>query len=133
MGLYNLPQDEQDRYNKEPTQEELRETWEKHRQEKVNRSNKIISPISQETLTSFAQRLDVIDQQLQEQAIQEHMYGPKGPWYVHKRSANCFICDLITNNEAKSVIINDILKLLPKSSTLRFRESTNGTSRLAKR
>ncbi len=133
MGYYNLPKEQQDQYNQEPTQEELRASWEKTKKAKIKITNKLIHALSQETLSSFAQRMDVVDEQLTEQAIQEHMYGPKGPWYVHKRSANCFICDLITNNEQKSQIIHDLTKLLPKSSTLRFRESPTGTNRLAKR
>lgn len=112
-GFYNLPQEDQDKYNRDPTQEELRDTWEKSRAQKVNRSNKMISPLSQETLTSFAKRMDVNDKLLEEQATQEHMFGVRGAWYVHKRPQNCFICDLITANTQKAVIIQDLLKSKP--------------------
>lgn len=110
MGYYNLPKEEQDKYNIEPTQEELRDAWEKSRATKINRSNKMIAPLPGEDLVSFVKRMDVNDTALEEQATQEHMFGVRGAWYVHKRPQNCFICDLITANNQKAVIINDLLK-----------------------
>ncbi len=136
MGFYNIPKEERDQYNIDPTQEQLREAWEAKRKERVNRSNKMIFPYPKETLTSFVQRLNIIDEQLKEQAIQEHMYGVRGAWYVHKRAQNCFICDLITNNDQKSNMLNKLLsktngKLtfdskghLESHSTKRLRNST---------
>ncbi len=134
MGFYNLPKDQQDNYNQEPTQEELREQWEKSRKEKINRSNKMLLPLSQEDMKSFLQRVVINDQQLEEQAVQEHMFGIRGAWYVHKRPQNCFICDLITSNAQKQHIISDILHLTPSVRKLRFNESEKGnTRRLGKR
>ncbi len=124
-GFYNLPKEEQDQYNKDPTQEELRATWEAKRKERVNRSNKMISPYPKETLKSFSQRLDIIDGQLHEQAIQEHMYGVRGAWYVHKRTQNCFICDLITNNTQKSKIITSLLQSSKKLTQKTFDNEGN--------
>ncbi len=132
MGFYNLPKDQQDQYNTEPTHEQLMESWQKAQKVTYKRDNKMISLIDDESLKGYIQRATNNDKALEEQAVQEHMYGIRGAWYVHKRSANCFICDLITCNNQKLDILTDLLKYLPKQllSTLTF--ATNAESQLSR-
>ncbi len=137
MGCYNLPKDQQDQYNTEPTAEQMREAWEKAQKSTYRRDNKMVNLLVDESLKGFLQRATNNDHALEDQAVQEHMYGIRGAWYVHKRSANCFICDLITCNSQKLTILNDLVeKYIPKNilSTLTFALSEESHSiRLVKR
>jgi len=111
------------------TQEELRAFYEKTVAQKVKRDNKLIHPLPDEKLKQYIQRLTLLIEQLDEQAHQEHMYGPKGPWHVHKRAQNCFICDYSTMiNQILNVLI-DIHKI-PKVSNLTFVSTKEGSQRL---
>ncbi len=129
VGHYNLPKEEQDRYNVDLTQEELQAFYQKTIKQKIKRDNKLIHALPQESLDSYIQRLVVVLQQLDEQAQQEHMYGPKGPWYVHKRAQNCFICDYSTMMNQVVDILVDIIKI-PKVSRLSFGIAKEGSQRL---
>ncbi len=128
-GYYNLPKEEQDKYNVEMSQEDLRAFYQKTIQQKVKRDNKLIHALPKELLESYIERLTVVLKQLDEQAQQEHMFGPKGPWYVHKRAQNCFICDYSTMmNQILDVCI-DIIKI-PKIARLAFASTKEGSQRL---
>ncbi len=111
------------------SQEELRSFYQKTIQAKTKRDNKLIHALPKELLESYIQRLVVVLKQLDEQAQQEHMYGPKGPWYVHKRAQNCFICDYSTMMNQVLDVLVDIIKI-PKVSRLAFASTKEGTQRL---
>jgi len=128
-GYYNLPKEEQDKYNVELTQEELRTFWEKSQHQKLKRDNKLIHALPEESLQSYVQRLTVMLKQLDEQAVQEHIYGVKGAWYVHKRAQNCFICDYSTMINQITDILIDLSKI-PKNSRLAFASTKEGSQRL---
>ncbi len=112
-GFYNLPVEEQDKYNVTLTQEELREFYIKTQKTKIKRDNKLIHALDKESITSYLQRLKVILEALDEQSQQEHMYGVKGAWYVHKRAQNCFICDYSTMMNQVLDVLFDIERILP--------------------
>ncbi len=132
MGIYNLPKEEQDRYNNEEI--DYKAFYQKSISQKVKRQNKIIAPLNDESLLLYVSRLRANLDQLDEQATQEHLYGPKGPWYVHKRAQNCFICDYSTMCNQELDIFLDILKLLPKQvKRLAFASTKEGSQRLALR
>ncbi len=128
-GFYNLPSEERDKYNVELSQDELRDFYQKTIKAKAKRDTKLIHALPGESLQSLVQRLIVMLKQLDEQAQQEHMYGPKGPWYVHKRAQNCFICDYSTMMNQLVDILVDLVKL-PKVSKLTFVETKEGPPRL---
>ncbi len=127
MGIYNLPKEEQDRYNNQDI--DYQAFYEKTIKQKLKRDNKLITALDKESITSYLQRLKVILNQLDEQATQEHMYGPKGPWWVHKRAQNCFICDYSTMlNQVTDILID--LNKLPKIAKLTFASTKEGSQRL---
>ncbi len=127
MGIYNLPKEEQDRYNNQDI--DYQAFYEKTIKQKLKRDNKLITALDKESITSYLQRLKVILNQLDEQATQEHMYGPKGPWWVHKRAQNCFICDYSTMlNQVTDILID--LNTLPKIAKLTFASTKEGSQRL---
>ncbi len=67
--------------------------------------------------------------ELDEQSTAEHMYGPRGPWHVHKRAQNCFICDYSTMiNQITEIMI----QLIPLKSNARltFETTKEGSQRL---
>ncbi len=132
-GYYNLPKEEQDKYNVEMTHEDLQSFYQKTIKAKIKRTNKILAPILDESLLLYITRLRVNLGELDEQANQEHLYGPKGPWYVHKRAQNCFICDYSTMNNQTIDILMDLTQLLPKKllSRLAFASLKEGSHRLA--
>ncbi len=126
MGIYNLPKEEQDRYNSEV---DYKTYYEKSIKQKIKRDNKLLHPLEGETYKSYLQRLQILLTQLDEQSHQEHMYGPKGPWWVHKRAQNCFICDYSTMfNQILDVMID--LDCIPKISRLTFVTMKEGSQRL---
>ncbi len=128
-GYYNLPKEEQDKYNVEMSQEDLRAFYEKTVHQKLKRENKLIHPLVNEQFTQFLERLTVMLKQLDEQAQQEHMYGPRGPWHVHKRAQNCFICDYSTMiNQLVDILID--LSKLPRIKSLAFASTKEGPPRL---
>ncbi len=127
MGIYNLPKEEQDRYNNQEI--DYQAFYEKTIKQKLKRDNKLITALDGESLQSYVQRLKVILTQLDEQATQEHMYGPKGPWWVHKRAQNCFICDYSTMMNQITDILIDLLKL-PKLAKISFASTKEGSQRL---
>ncbi len=128
-GHYNLPKEEQDLYNHELSKEELQDFYYKTIKQKVKRDTKVIHANERESLDSYVERLIVMLKQLDEQSTQEHLYGPKGPWYVHKRAANCFICDYSTMlNQTVDVLI-DLIKI-PKNQRLAFASTKEGSQRL---
>ncbi len=128
-GYFNLPKEEQDKYNVEMSQEDLRAFYQKTIQQKVKRDNKLIHPLNTERLDQYLEKFNVMLKQLDEQAQQEHMYGPKGPWYVHKRAQNCFICDYSTMINQLLDILIDVCKI-PKISRLAFASTKEGSQRL---
>ncbi len=109
-----------DRYSSEPTQEQLLELWESKRNQKTKRDNKLVQAIIAEKYSSYLQRKKIVAEQLIDQAIQEHMYGVRGAWYVHKRAQNCFICDLITMVEQDLTIGFQIIQYSKKIGDLTF-------------
>jgi len=115
-GFYNLPVEEQDKYNVKMTHEELIQFYQKTVQQKIKRDNKVTAPTDGENFTSYLKRLQVMLTALDEQAVQEHMYGVKGPWYVHKRPSNCFICDYSTMVNQMLNILHDLAKIKSISS-----------------
>ncbi len=130
MGIYNLPKEEQDRYNNESI--DYKAYYEKSIATKLKRTNKIIAPQSDESLLLYVSRLRANLDQLDEQSANEHMYGPKGPWYVHKRAQNCFICDYSTMNNQIINMLIDLGNLIPKKtiSRLSFGTTKEGSQRL---
>ncbi len=130
MGIYNLPKDEQDRYNND--QIDFKAFWEKAQQQKTKRTNKIIAPTTTESLLLYVSRLRVNLEELDTQSTNEHMYGVRGAWYVHKRSQNCFICDYSTMTNQQLDILFDIIKLLPPKliKRLTFASTKEGSQRL---
>ncbi len=131
MGIYNLPKEEQDRYNNQDI--DYKAYYEKSIATKLKRTNKIIAPNATESLLLYITRLRSNLDQLDEQSTNEHMYGPKGPWYVHKRSQNCFICDYSTMNNQMLDIFIELGSLLPKKllQRLAFASTKEGSQRLA--
>ncbi len=129
-GIYNLPSEEQDRYNRDDI--DYKAFYEKAISQKVKRTNKILSPVTDESLLLYITRLRANLDELDEQANQEHMYGPKGPWYVHKRAQNCFICDYSTMNNQHMEIILSVIQLLPAKliKRLSFAPTKEGSQRL---
>ncbi len=129
MGYYNLPKEEQDKYNSELSKEELQDFYYKTVKAKQKRDTAVIHPLLNEQFTQFLERLIGMLKQLDEQSTQEHLYGPKGPWYVHKRAANCFICDYSTMlNQLVDILID--LSKIPKVSRLAFASTKEGSQRL---
>jgi len=129
MGYYNLPKEEQDKYNQELTKEELQDFYYKTVKAKQKRDTAVIHPQVNEQFSQFLERLIVMLKQLDEQSTQEHLYGPKGPWYVHKRAANCFICDYSTMlNQVTDILID--LGTIPKIKRLAFASTKEGSQRL---
>ncbi len=131
MGIYNLPKAEQDRYNND--QIDYKAFWEKTQSQKLKRTNKIIMPTLTETLNLYVTRFKNNLDELDSQATQEHMYGPRGPWHVHKRAQNCFICDYSTMIHQLFDIIIDLQVLLPPKlvKRLAFASTKEGSQRLA--
>ncbi len=129
-GFYNLPSDEQDRYNTENI--DYKAFYENNIKQKVKRVTKTLAPTTSESLLLYVSRLRANLDQLDEQAQQEHMYGPKGPWYVHKRAQNCFICDYSTMLNQQMDILMDLIKFLPKklNQRLSFASTKEGSQRL---
>ncbi len=129
-GFYNLPSDEQDRYNQ--TDIDYKAFYENNIKQKIKRVTKTLAPNETESLLLYVSRLRANLDQLDEQSTQEHMYGPKGPWYVHKRAQNCFICDYSTMINQQMDILMDLLKFLPKKlqSRLSFASTKEGSQRL---
>jgi len=129
-GFYNLPSDEQDRYNQ--TDIDYKAFYENNIKQKVKRVTKTLAPTTSESLSLYITRLRANLDQLDEQSQQEHMYGPKGPWYVHKRAQNCFICDYSTMLNQQMDILMDLEKFLPKklSQRLSFASTKEGSQRL---
>ncbi len=129
-GFYNLPSDEQDRYN--TTDIDYKAFYENNIKQKVKRVTKTLAPTTSESLLLYVSRLRANLDQLDEQAQQEHMYGPKGPWYVHKRAQNCFICDYSTMLNQQMDILMDLIKFLPKklNQRLSFASTKEGSQRL---
>ncbi len=129
-GFYNLPSDEQERYNQ--TDIDYKAFYENNIKQKVKRVTKTLAPSTTESLSLYVTRLRANLDQLDEQSTQEHMYGPKGPWYVHKRAQNCFICDYSTMLNQQMDILMDLLKFLPKKlqSRLSFASTKEGSQRL---
>jgi len=129
-GFYNLPTGEQDRYNNEEI--DYKAFYENNIKQKVKRVTKTLAPTDSESLLLYISRLRANLDQLDEQSQQEHMYGPKGPWYVHKRAQNCFICDYSTMLNQQMDILMDIQKLLPKKllTRLSFASTKEGSQRL---
>jgi len=126
-GFYNLPTEEQDRYNQDDI--DYKAFYEKTIKQKIKRDNKLIHALDKESITSYLQRYTVMLKQLDEQATQEHLYGPKGPWYVHKRAQNCFICDYSTMINQLTDILIDLCKI-PKIAKLAFASTKEGSQRL---
>ncbi len=129
-GFYNLPSEEQDRYNTENI--DYKAFYENNIKQKVKRVTKTLSPSTSESLLLYITRLRANLDQLDEQSQQEHMYGPKGPWYVHKRAQNCFICDYSTMINQQMDILMDLQKFLPKKllNRLSFASTKEGSQRL---
>jgi len=130
-GFYNLPSEEQDRYNSKDI--DYKAFYENTIKQKIHRVTKTLSPNSGESLLLYITRLRANLDQLDEQSSQEHMYGPKGPWYVHKRAQNCFICDYSTMINQQMDILMDLQKFLPKKllTRLSFGSTKEGSQRLA--
>ncbi len=131
-GYYNLPKEEQDKYNVEMSHEDLQSFYQKTIKAKIKRTNKILAPLLDESLLLYITRLRVNLGELDEQSNQEHLYGPKGPWYVHKRAQNCFICDYSTMNNQIIDILMTLTQLLPKKllSRLAFASLKEGSHTL---
>ncbi len=127
MGFYNLPTEEQDRYNQ--TDIDYKAFYEKTIKQKIKRQNLLIHALDKEALPAYLERFLIMLKQLDEQATQEHLYGPKGPWYVHKRAQNCFICDYSTMINQLADILIDLTKL-PKIQRLAFASTKEGSQRL---
>ncbi len=130
MGFYNLPTEEQDRYNQ--TDIDYKAFYEKTIKQKIKRVTKTLAPVYDESISMYIDRLSLNLQQLDEQSTQEHMYGARGAWYVHKRAQNCFICDYSTMINQQMDILQDLLLLLPKKtiSRLAFASTKEGSQRL---
>ncbi len=126
-GFYNLPTEEQDRYNQDNI--DYKAFYQQTIKQKIKRDNKLIHALDKESITSYLERFIIMLKALDEQAQQEHMYGPRGPWYVHKRAQNCFICDYSTMINQLADILIDITKL-PKISKLAFASTKEGSQRL---
>ncbi len=129
-GFYNLPSEEQDRYNNKDI--DYKAYYENNIKQKIKRVTKTLAPTSTESLSLYVTRLRANLDQLDEQSHQEHMLGPKGPWYVHKRAQNCFICDYSTMLNQQMDILMDLLNLLPKKllPRLSFASTKEGSQRL---
>ncbi len=129
MGIYNLPKKERDAYNNNEI--DFKAFYEKTIAQKTKRLTKTLIPQNDESLLLYVSRLRANLDELEEQSNNEHMYGPKGPWYVHKRAQNCFICDYNTMIHQQLDILIDILHLLPKpTSRLAFASTKEGSQRL---
>ncbi len=128
MGIYNLPKEEQDKYNQDI---DYKAFYEKTISQKVKRLTKTIAPQDGESLLLYVSRAKTNLLQLDEQQNQEHMYGPRGPWHVHKRSQNCFICDLSTNANQMLLILMEVLAMIPHTAKLTF-VTKEGSQRLTK-
>ncbi len=129
MGIYNLPKEEQDKYNQDI---DYKAFYEKTISQKVKRLTKTIAPQNGESLLLYISRAKSNLQALDEQQNQEHMYGPRGPWHVHKRAQNCFICDLSTNANQMLLILMEIIELFPNTSKTSF-GMKEGSQRLVKK
>ncbi len=127
MGFYNLPSEEQDRYNSESI--DYKAFYQSTIKQKLKRDNKLIHALDKESITSYQERFIIMLKQLDEQSQQEHMYGPRGPWYVHKRAQNCFICDYSTMINQLADILIDLTKL-KSVSKLSFGITKEGSQRL---
>ncbi len=126
-GFYNLPTEEQDRYNNEEI--DYKAFYQNTIKQKIKRDNKLIHALDKESITSYLERYIIMLKALDEQSTQEHMYGPRGPWYVHKRAQNCFICDYSTMINQLTDILIDITKI-PKIAKLAFASTKEGSQRL---
>ncbi len=129
-GIYNLPSEEQDRYNSDNI--DYKAFYETSIKQKIKRTNKVLSPTDGESLLLYITRLRVNLGELDEQTTQEHLYGPKGPWYVHKRAQNCFICDASTMMNQQLNILMELGQLIPKKlfQRLSFAKTKEGSQRL---
>ncbi len=129
-GFYNLPSEEQDRYNNEEI--DYKAFYQNSIKAKIKRVTKTLAPTTSESLLLYVSRLRANLDQLDEQSHQEHMYGPKGPWYVHKRAQNCFICDYSTMLNQQMDILMDLQQLIPKKlfQRLSFASTKEGSQRL---
>jgi len=129
-GFYNLPTAEQDRYSNEEI--DYKSFYEKSIKQKLKRVTKTLSPSDGESLLLYLTRLRANLDELDEQSNSEHMYGPRGPWYVHKRAQNCFICDYSTMTNQQLDTLVDLTQLLPKKllTRLTFASTKEGSQRL---
>ncbi len=118
-GYYNLPQKDKDNYNREPTPEELRQAWIQNQRRTLKRVTKTTASYPGEFLDIYLDRLLENAKELEQQIISEHIEGVKGPWYLHKRPANCWACDSITmHNQLISLLLQ--LKTLKVTTKLQF-------------
>ncbi len=129
-SFYNLPTAEQDRYSNEEI--DYKAFYEKSIKQKLKRVTKTLAPANDESLLLYLTRLRANLEELDEQSNSEHMYGPRGPWYVHKRAQNCFICDYSTMTNQQLDILVDLTTLLPKKilTHLTFASTKEGSQRL---
>ncbi len=129
MGIYNLPKEEQDKYNNEEI--DYKAFYQKTVAQKTKRITKTLAPQDDESLLLYCHRLRANLEELDQQAVNEHMYGPKGPWYVHKRAQNCFICDYSNMINQQMDILFQLTSLSPRLSKATFARTKEGSQRLA--
>ncbi len=130
MGIYNLPKEEQEKYSNDEI--DYKAYYQKSVAQKTRRVTKTISPINDESLLLYLTRLRANLEALDEQSDNEHMYGPRGPWYVHKRAQNCFICDYRNMCNQQIDILIDLTAALPQKllKRLAFASTKEGSQRL---
>ncbi len=129
-GFYNIPKEEQDRYNNDTI--DYKAFYEKTQKTQTKRVTKTLAPTTSESLLLYITRLRANLEELDAQAENEHIYGARGAWYVHKRAQNCFICDYSTMINQQMDILIDLQKFLPKklSQRLAFASTKEGSQRL---
>ncbi len=75
------------------------------------------APIHGQTLESYITQLKIYIKFATEKNAQYHINGPRGPWYTHRSSSSCFMCEDV---DLHHVLLHTLTTLGSKYPTFIF-------------
>lgn len=71
-----------------------------------------LMPMDGEFLLNYLERSDIGESQLNQYAINHHLYGTKRVWSCHTSSRSCFICTIVQFNNSNRAILSTLKDII---------------------